>query len=159
MHLFRPSEIDVVKFLTFLVQNKYSYSVVNTYRSMFTQILQYFNVQWVKNPLLFSSFMKGFFNLNPPRQKCLYTWDVSKVLQFLRTLMPLCDLSLKMLTLKLIALAALTTASRAQTISALHITFMCKYVDKIVFYIQKVLKTSRPGVSLPKITFFKYEKP
>jgi len=98
-------------------------------------------------------------NLNPPRQKCLYTWDVSKVLQFLRTRMPLCDLSLKMLTLKLIALVALTTASRAQTISALDITFMCKYVDKIVFYIQKVLKTSRPGVPLPKITFFKYEKP
>ena len=60
VHLFRPSEIDIVKFVTFLVQNKYSYSVVNTYRSMFTQTLQYFNVQWVKNPLLLSRFMQVY---------------------------------------------------------------------------------------------------
>ncbi|CAC5392973.1 unnamed protein product [Mytilus coruscus] len=64
-----------------------------------------------------------------------------------------------MLKLKAIALAALTTASRAQTLSALDKRYMGKYIDRYIFYIQKVLKTSRPGVPLPKIYFIKYDKP
>jgi hypothetical protein len=39
-------------------------------------------------------------------------------------LFPLSELSLKLLTLKLIALIALTTAARAQTISALDIQYL-----------------------------------
>lgn len=77
--------------------------------------------------------MKGYYNLNPPKAKCLQTWDVSKVLDYLSSLMPLSELSLKMLTLKLIGLVALTIASTAQTISLLDSQFMSKYHDKIVF--------------------------
>ena len=100
--------------------------------------------------------MKGYYNLNPPKAKCLQTWNVSKVLDYSSFLMALSDLSLKMLTLKLIGLVALTTASKAQTISLLDLQFLSKYRDKIVFQIQKVIKTSRP---LPKITLYRYEKP
>jgi hypothetical protein len=46
---------------------------------------------------------------------------------------------------------ALTTAARAQSLSALDLKYMS--FDRrqciIVFHIQKLLKTSRPGVSLP----------
>jgi hypothetical protein len=52
------------------------------------------------------------------------TWDVSVVLTFLFILHPLSELSLKLLTYKLIALIALTTAARAQTILALDINYM-----------------------------------
>jgi hypothetical protein len=66
------------------------------------------------------------------------------------------DLSLKDLTLKLIA-----TAARAQSLSALELTFMHKHEgqDVIVFQIQQLLKTSRPGVSLPNIVLRKFDKP
>jgi hypothetical protein len=52
------------------------------------------------------------------------TWDVSVVLTFLFTLYPWSELSLKLITYKLIALIALATAARAQTISALDINYM-----------------------------------
>ena len=117
------------------------------------------DVSWVHNPILLPKFLKGYYNINPPKPKCLHTWDVSKVLNYLSGLMPLADLSLKILTIKLIGLVALTTASRAQTISLLNIQYMSTFHDKIVFYIQKVIKTSRPGVPLPKVTFVKYDKP
>jgi hypothetical protein len=86
------------------------------------------------------------------------TWDVSVVLTFLFTLYPLSELSLKLLTYKLIALIALTTAARAQTILALDINYMSKFFDKYVFQIQQFLKTSRPGVSLPKVVLYKFDK-
>jgi hypothetical protein len=57
--------------------------------------------------------MKGYYNINPSRARYSNTWDVNMVLDFLCTLYPLEDLSLKDLTLKLIALVALATAARA----------------------------------------------
>ena len=83
------------------------------------------------------------------------TWDVSVILTFLFTLYPLSELSLKLLTYKLIAL---TTAARAQTISALDINYMSKCFNKYDFQIQQLLKTSRPGVSLPKVVLYKFDK-
>jgi hypothetical protein len=63
------------------------------------------------------------------------TWDVSVVLTFLFTLYPLSELSLKLLTYKLIALIALTTAARAQTISALDINYMSKFMIHLLLMV------------------------
>ena len=35
---------------------------------------------------------------------------------------------------------------------------MSKCFDKYVFQIQQLLKTSRPGVSLPKVVLYKFDK-
>jgi hypothetical protein len=35
---------------------------------------------------------------------------------------------------------------------------MSKFFDKYVFQIQQLLKTSRPGVSLPKVVLYKFDK-
>lgn len=105
--------------------------------------------------------MTGCYNLNPPRVRYKFTWDVNMVLKFLITLYPLEDLSLKMLTFKLISLMALTTAARAQTLSALDVNYMSSSSDKmtVVFHIHDLLKTSRPGHSLPNIEIKSYVKP
>jgi hypothetical protein len=68
------------------------------------------------------------------------------------------ELSLKQLTYKIIALIALTTVARAHTISALDINYMSKFFDKYVFQIQLLLKTARPGVFLPKVVLYKFDK-
>ena len=70
------------------------------------------------------------------------------------TLVPLSDLSLKIITYKLVALVALTTAARAQTLSALDIRFISEYMDKFVFQTNQLLKTSRPGVPLPTVVLY-----
>lgn len=126
---------------------------------MLTQTLPFFGINlsgWMLKRML-----KGCFNFKPPKVRYSCTWDVKTVLKFLYTLYPLEDLSLKCLTFKLIALIALTTAARAQSLSALDLKYM-SYDRRqciIVFHIQKLLKTSRPGVSLPAIVLKRYEKP
>ena len=50
------------------------------------------------------------------------------MLHYLVTLFPLSKLSLQLLTLQLIALIALTTAARAQAISALDIRYLVKFM-------------------------------
>ena len=147
-----------MNYLSYLIRLKVSYSVINTHKSMLIQTLKFFDVKWVSNPVFIPRLMKGFYNMNPPIPKCKFTWDVSKVLLFIAKLMPLKDLTLKMLTLKLITLVALTTASRAQTLLALNVSFMSIYEDKVVFQIQSLLKTSRPGIPLPKVVLYRYHK-
>ena len=126
---------------------------------MLTQTLPFFGINlsgWMLKRML-----KGCFNSKPHKVRYSCTWDVKTVLKFLCTLYPLEDLSLKCLTFKLIALIALTTAARTQSLSALDLKYM-SYDRRqciVVFHIQKLLKTSRPGVSFPAIILKRYEKP
>ena len=140
------------------MRQELSYSVINTHKAMLFQTLPFFGVKWTANSVLIPKLLKGYFNCKPVRPKIPFTWDVSVVLTFLSTLYPLSKLSLKLLTYKLIALVALTTASRAQTISALDIRFISKFYDKYVFQINQLLKTSKPGVAIPNITLYKLDR-
>ena len=64
------------------------------------------------------------------------------MLDYLKTLFPLCDLSLKMSTLKVVAPSA---APRAQTLISLHIDSMKTYENRVSFVFHDLLKTSRPN--------------
>jgi hypothetical protein len=46
-------------------------------------------------------FLKGVYNIRPPKPNYVKTWDVSKVLLFLQKLSPAKCISLKELTLKI----------------------------------------------------------
>ena len=111
---------------------------------MLLQTLRLLNNKWCDNPLFISRFMKGYFNQRPPRPRYNFTWRVSKVLDYLRTLFPLCNLSLKMLTFKLVALLVLSSALRAQTLVSLNIDFMRIFENRVSFLFPDLLKTSRP---------------
>ena len=127
---------------------------------MLNQTLPFFGVDVNKFSFL-ERLLKGCYNFNPPRPRYTKMWDVQTVLTFVFNLYPLEDLSLKNLTLKLVTLVALTTAGRSQTLSALDL----RYVDfldsnkKVVFSIQQILKTSRPGQVLPNVVLVGYDKP
>ena len=54
--------------------------------------------------LLVSRFMKGFFHLRPPQPRYIKTWDIDKVLSYLKSLGPNDSLRLTQLTLKTAAL-------------------------------------------------------
>lgn len=103
--------------------------------------------------------VKGCFNSNPLKPCYVHTWDISVVLKFLFTLYPLEDLSLKLLTLKLTALLALTTAAWAQTLSALNLDFMKQFSEVITFDIHQLLKTSRPGARQASVVVKHYNRP
>ena len=55
-------------------------------------------------------------------------------------------------------LIALTTASRAQSISALDITYLFKFENQYIFQINHLLKTSKPGFSIPYVVLYRYNK-
>lgn len=82
-------EVNVVNFLGYLMKEKCSYSVINSNRAMLMQILSLIRVDWINNQFLIPKLLKGYYNMNPPKPKCKITWDVSKVLHFLK------DISLK----------------------------------------------------------------
>lgn len=79
---------------------------------------------------------------------------------FFFTLYPVEDLSLKMLTFKLISLLALSTAARSQTLSALNLDHFQYFEGQniAVFKVQELMKTSRPGTPLPVVTLKPYGK-
>lgn len=90
--------------------------------------------------------MRGVFIDNPPRPRYISTWDVSLVLDFLKKLEPLRELSLKLLTYKLVALLALSTAARAQTLISLSIDSFKENDNSVIFSCGDRLKNSKPGV-------------
>lgn len=115
---------------------------------MLLQTLNLFNNEWCVNPRLISRFMKGLFNKLLPKPKYSnFIWDVSVVLKYLSSLFPLDKLSLKLLTLKVTALIALSAAPRAQTIISMNLDCMTVLNNKIVFQFKTLLKTSKQGKS------------
>ena len=135
----------MISYLNSLVNDSKSYSVVNTHKSTLLQTLNFFGNIWCSNPVLISRFMKGLYHTRSPKPKYLFIWDVSVVLRYLSNLFPLQELTLKILTLKLTALIALSSAPRAQTLMSLNLDYMNVLDTKIVFYFRNLLKTSKQG--------------
>ena len=70
-------------------------------------------------------------------------WPVSKLLDFLKSWHPIQNLSLKQLTLKTIALVALTSSDRGQTLHLASIKNMVLSDNKIQFVIRDRVKGTR----------------
>ena len=100
--------------------------------------------------------MKGIFQLRPPTPRICSTWRVGPVLRYLSSLEPLEELSLKVLSLKLTTLLALTSAARAHVIAALDCNHVPKKIDGWEFIIPTHVKNSRPYHPPQKIYFGRY---
>ena len=87
----------------------------------------------------------SFYKLRPSFPRYVVTWDVGIVLRFLATWHPPSSLSLKQLTLKAVALVALTASDRAQTIHALRVDRVASTNKGLEFVVFDRLKTSRRG--------------
>lgn len=143
-----------MEFLTDCYHGGKGYSTINTYRSALSTTLCSMNDDrdsLGSHPLI-ARLLKGVYVLRPPTPRYSSTWDVSKVTDYLKTLAPLCELSLKSLTLKTVMLCALASAQRQQTLSALDLNFKKESRDSISFVVTDRLKTSRPGKST-EVTF------
>ena len=123
----------------------FSCGTLNTYRSAISLI----SPNKIGEDILISRFLKGVFRLKPTKPKYEVTWDVSVVLNYLKTLYPLDVLSLKDLTLKTITLLALSTAHRAQTLAAIKISNIHITNSGLIIKVSDVIKTSGPGRNQP----------
>lgn len=142
----------MLDFLTFLFHSGLSYESINTARSALSAIgivVDGFSVG--QHPLI-RRFCKGSFNLRPPKVRYSEIWDVGKTIKYLKTLFPVKLLSLKMLTLKLAMLIALTQASRAQSLQLLTLQNLREGSEFYVLQYKQSLKQSKPGRPVPYVT-------
>lgn len=101
-----------------------SYSTINTARSAISSIITMDSGKHFGSHHLVIRFFKGIYELRKPQPKYSCIWDVSKVLNYLRTLHPPDTLSLKSLTLKLLMLLLLVTGQRGQAMYLLSLDGM-----------------------------------
>ena len=137
--------ISVIEFLTLLFEQNLSYNSLCVARSALASFLTLDGSETVSSHPLISRYLKGVFTLKPPAPRYDYIWDVRVVLDLLRKWSPATNLSLKLLTLKLVMLVALVTAQRSQTIHKLKLDCLKLTSSKAVFQIADLLKHSRPG--------------
>lgn len=142
--------------MTKLFDDGLSYSSLNSARSSLSALgLCFDNILVGSHPTIIR-FMKGVYNLRPQRQKHVHIWDTNVVLCYLRKLSPVCSLTLKELTLKLVMLIALTNATRVQTVHMLSIDSMEKLKSEFIFHMNDLIKQSRPGYRNPDIVLKAY---
>ena len=91
--------------------------------------------------------MKGVYSNRRSQPRYLFTWDVSCVIEYLSSLFPLSNVTLKLLTLKVSALIALATASRAQSLVSMDLDHMVISENCDIFSFSDVLKTTCVGHS------------
>lgn len=142
-----PSVNSVLSFLSELFHNdKASYSTLNAARSALSSYvtLENSNHSVGSHPLV-CRYLKGVFNLRPPRPRYKDTWDVSIALSLLRRWSPAKLLNLKQLTQKLCLLLALISAQRAQTLHLLKLDNIKLKQNSVTFTVDELLKQSRPG--------------
>ena len=154
-----PALNQAVAFLTQLFDLGLSYSAINAARSALSNILpMYDNVPFGQHQVV-CRVLKGMYNRRPQRSRYTSTWDVDIVLEYLRELSPLCTLTFKDLSRKLVMLLLLTTSQRVQTLSSLCSDDLISSEDAktCVFRLSKVLKHSKRG-SLGLITLNEFSQ-
>ena len=140
-----------MEFLNIQFEDGLGYSAINTARSALSSLGIIINGFSVGSHPLIIRFLKGVFNLRPSMPRYTCTWNVDDVLQYLRTLSPVKDLTLKDLTLKLVMLIALLCAARVQSLHCLKVDNMVKKKSSFIFTFSDLLKTSRPKFHVPEI--------
>ena len=126
-------------------------------QSMLSTMFQIIHSRDIGNEILVKRFMKGIFHLKPSLPKTAFTWDVKVVLKFLNT-MENNKLSLRMLSVKLAVLIALTTGQRCQTLKALNIRNIELNCDYMKIRVGELLKQSRPQKHLSEIYIEKFKE-
>ena len=132
-------------FLYHQYENGLSYSGINTARSALSTVIFLPDGGSFGNHPLVSRFLKGVYESRPSLPRYKDIWDVSVVLNYLKTLPPTEESNLKDITVKTVMLVALLSGQRCQTVHALTISGMRITNDTVHFEIAKLLKTSKPG--------------
>ena len=131
---------------------------LNTIRSALSFFTQNSSLNLGKNPIVSRCF-RYFYKTRPTFPRYLVTWDVGKVLNFLATWHPAQSLSMRQLTLKTVALIALTSSDRAQTIHALNVDHLNYVSQGLEFNVPSLLKHSREGRPARKVLCVEWDAP
>ena len=141
---------DVCEFLLFLFNSKnsagrdYSSDALNAFRSALSFFLK-LDIPDLGYKAPVTRLFSFFYKQRPCFPRYVVTWDVGTVLRFLASWHPPSSLTLRQLTLKSVALVALTASDRTQTLQALRVDRVSSSPQGLEFVVFDVLKTSKKG--------------
>ena len=154
--VFKPSLEKAIEFLVMLYNSGIGYSAINTARSALSNIITLANgMKFGEHPLVVR-YMKGIFEIRPALPRYSEIWDVTVVLNYLKTFEHVSALPLKELTLKLTMLLCLTTGQRGQTIHKIDISGIQALPDRYRLTINNKLKQTKPGKHLAPINLLAF---
>lgn len=130
----------ICDFLVCMYQKGYNCNTLNSIRSALSLFCSK-ELNLGDNPYV-SRLFKSFYRTRPIQPKYFVHWNVNNLLDFLKTWHPISSLSLRHLTLKTLALIALTSSDRGQTLHAMNIENTHLTKDSVSFVIFDRLKTS-----------------
>lgn len=152
-----PSVASVIDFLTQLHDTGSSYSAIITARSALSAAVELTDSPYtVGEHSLIKRLVKATFQSRPPLPRYQSTWDVSTVLSLLKTWSPAKELNLKLLTFKLVMLCMLVTGQRCQSVYVMDMKHMTKGKSSYKFYLEKLVKQSKPGKPQPVLVLPAY---
>ena len=91
-------------------------------------------------------------HLRPPASKYSYTWNVSEVLSFIKSLRPNEKLNLKLPSFKLAILLGLTASDRSSYLVKRDLRYRTFHPEGVSYNLPGLSKTPRPG-NPPKVSF------
>ena len=135
----------------------FSYSSLNSVRSGLSFFLSH-KLDIGSDPYI-SRLFRFFHKDRPAHPRYLVTWDVSKLLSYLRSWHPPARLSLRLLTLKTVTLVAVTSSDRAQTLNSIDIEHSSLTEEAILFPIFTLLKGSKRNRPVRVVKCIKFSDP
>ena len=147
----------ILDFLTELFMKGLQHSTIGGYRSAISAYHDSCDGSSVGEHPLVKRLMIGIFNKRPPQPRYGFTWDVETVLRYINDL-DSSKIDIKLLSLKLTVLLALTGASRASELNMLDTEFLSRYSSKYTFELEGITKTQKPGDRPTKMDLFKFQE-
>ena len=148
---------DGAEFLTqYFLCSECEYSVINTARSALSSIFPSENgLTFGKQPII-QRLLKGMFKERPTFPRYTVICDVKPVFDFIKSLSCSDETSLEICTEALATLMCLVSGQRSQTLSSLKMDTMYTDEHRSIFYISKLLKSTRPGFQQHPLEFVAY---
>ena len=135
----------VLEFLAELFDKGLMYRTINNYRSAISARHELVGGVPLGEHRDVCRLMKGINNERPPQPRYCSTWDVVRVLEFIKSLGENQALSDKNITLKLSVLLAITSAHRGAELKQLKVSLMNLHDEFVDFTFSGKLKTSKQG--------------
>ena len=136
---FEPWVKKCVRLFTIYFETGVGYGAINTARCALSIVLPRFEGKTIGEYYLVKWFCKSCYKQRPPQPRYADFWPVNKVLLWVEKLGYNAQLSLKLLSFKVVILLSVTS-QRGQTILNLEIDRMLYSKEKITFKLRQLLK-------------------
>ena len=145
---------NTLNFLSYLYENKLSYSSINCARSAISALSGEKNIG---NDQRIKKLMRGIFINNPALPRYSVTWDPDIMLDFLKTLHPCQSLSLLQLSRKVAVLILLLSGRRGQEIVNIDVRNVRFIKNEVKITSKELTKTSKINFHPTEIVLKQYE--